>query len=165
MWTLTPPPNRKMAVIETLVCFATIVSTEGASTVAALSLHGLLPDSFPRHAWNLAVGTWFRLGGTQKTRMAHKLYCIPAGQQTMPLPQSVSASLLVGYTSEGKEDVELTNTHLCLWLAASTLFLSRFEERIARSKCDLSLPMGWTTLTNPVTCCGPTEELMDNSCL
>ena len=48
---------------------------------------------------------------------------------------------------------------------ASTLFLSRFQERIARSKHDLSLPMGWTTLTNPVTCCGPTEELMDNSCL
>ena len=37
--------------------------------------------------------------------------------------------------------------------------------RIARSKRDLSLPMMWTTLTNPVTCCDPTEELMDNSCL
>ena len=31
--------------------------------------------------------------------------------------------------------------------------------------CDLSLPMGWTILTNPVTCRGPTEELVDNSCL
>ena len=123
LWTLTPPPNRKTAVIETLVCFATIVSTEGASTVAALSLHGLLPESFPRHAWNLAVGTWFRLGGTQKTSMAHKLYCIPAGQQTMPLPQSVSASpkCLVGFTSEGKEvNVELTNTHLCLGTCTDT---------------------------------------------
>ena len=123
LWTLTPPPNRKTAVIETLVCFATVVSAEGASTVAALSLHGLLPESFPRHAWNLAVGTWFRLGGTQKTSMAHKLYCIPAGQQTMPLPQSVNASpkCLVGFTSEGKEvNVELTNTHLCLGTCTDT---------------------------------------------
>ena len=112
LWTLTPPPNRKTAVIETLVCFATIVSAEGASTVAALSLHGLLPESFPRHAWNLAVGTWFRLGGTQKTSMAH-----------MPLPQSVNASpkCLVGFTSEGKEvNVELTNTHLCLGTCTDT---------------------------------------------
>ena len=46
---------------------------------------GQLPESFPRHAWNLAVGTWFRLEGTQTTSLAHKL-CIPAGQQTMPLP-------------------------------------------------------------------------------
>ena len=110
LWTLTPPPNRETAVIETLVCFATMVSTEGASTVAALSMHGLLPDSFPRHAWNLAVGTWFRLGGTHKTGMAHKLYCIPAGLQSMPLLQSVSAApkWLVGYTREGKEvNVEL----------------------------------------------------------
>ena len=89
LWTLNPPPHRMTSVIETLICFATMVSAEGASTVAALSLHGLLPDSFPRHAWNLAVGTWFRLGGTQKTSMGHQLYCIPAGQQTLPLPQSV----------------------------------------------------------------------------
>ena len=51
-----------------------------------------------------------------------------------------------------------------IWLAASTLFLSLSQERIALSKCDLSLPMGWTIQTNPVTCCGPTEELVDNSC-
>ena len=117
LWTLNPPPNRMTPVIETLVCFATMVSAEGASTVADLSLHGLLPDSFPRHAWNLAVGTWFRLGGTQKTSMRHQLYRIPAGQQTLPLLQSVNASpkCLVGFTGEGKEvSVELTNTHLCL---------------------------------------------------
>ena len=123
LWTLNPPPNRMTPVIETLVCFATMVSAEGASTVAALSLHGLLPDSFPRHAWNLAVGTWFRLGGTQKTSMGHQLYRIPAGQQTMPLPQSVNASpkCLVGFTGEGKEvSVELTNTHLCLGSCTDT---------------------------------------------
>ena len=117
LWTLNPPPHRMTSVIETLICFAAMVSAEGASTVAALSLHGLLPDSFPRHAWNLAVGTWFRLGGTQKTSMGHQLYRIPAGQQTLPLPQSVNASpkCLVGFTGEGKEvSVELTNTHLCL---------------------------------------------------
>ena len=91
LWTLNPPPHRMTSVIETLICFATMVSAEGASTVAALSLHGLLPDSFPRHAWNLAVGTWFRLGGTQKTSMGHQLCRIPAGQQTLPLPQSVNA--------------------------------------------------------------------------
>ena len=64
--------------------------------------------------WRL---TWFRLGGTQKTSLGHQLYCIPAGQQTLPLPQSVNASLkcLVGFTGEGKEvSVELTHTHLCL---------------------------------------------------
>ena len=124
LWTLNPPPNRMTPVIETLVCFATMVSAEGASTVAALSLHGLLPDSFPRHAWNLAVGTWFRLGGTQKTSMGHQLYRIPAGQQTLPLPQSVNASpkCLVGFTGEGKEvSVELTNTHLCLTLMCGLL--------------------------------------------
>ena len=123
LWTLNPPPNRMTPVIETLVCFATMVSAEGASTVAALSLHGLLPDSFPRHAWNLAVGAWFRLGGTQKTSMGHQLYRIPAGQQTMPLPQSVNASpkCLVGFTGEGKEvSVELTNTHLCLGSCTDT---------------------------------------------
>ena len=117
LWTLNPPPHRMTSVIETLICFATMVSADGASTVAALSLHGLLPDSFPRHAWNLAVGTWFRLGGTQKTSMGHQLYRIPAGQQTLPLPQSVNASpkFLVGFTGEGKEvSVELTITHLCL---------------------------------------------------
>ena len=123
LWTLSPPPNRKTAVIETLVCFATMVSTEGASAVAALSMHGLLPDSFPRHAWNLAVGTWFRLGGTHKTGMAHKLYCIPAGQQSMLQLQSVSAApkWLVGYTREGKEvHVEISNTHLCLGTCPGT---------------------------------------------
>ena len=95
LWTLTPPPNRKTAVIETLVCFATIVSTEGASTVAALSLHGLLPESFPRHAWNLAVGTWFRLrlGGTQKTSMAHKLYDSIAYLQDSRLCRYLSRSV------------------------------------------------------------------------
>ena len=56
-------------------------------------------------------------------------------------------------------------TYLLIWLAASTLFLSRSQERIARSRRDLFLPMEWTTLTNPVTCCGPSEELMDSSCL
>ncbi len=76
LWTLSPPPNRYAAVIETLVCFASVVSEEGACLVAALSLHGLLPDSFPREAWNLAVGTWFWLGGTQNASMSHRLYCL-----------------------------------------------------------------------------------------
>ena len=43
--------------------------------------------------------------------------------------------------------------------------LSRSQERIARSRRDLSLHMEWTTLTDPVTCCGPSEEVMDSSCL
>ena len=37
--------------------------------------------------------------------------------------------------------------------------------RITKKGRDLFLPMEWTTLTNPVTCCGPSEELMDGSCL
>ena len=94
LWTLNPPPNRMTPVIETLVCFATMVSAEGASTVAALSLHGLLPDSFPRHAWNLAVGAWFRLGGTQKTSMGHQLFRYLQDSRPMPPPSALSASLV-----------------------------------------------------------------------
>ena len=48
-------------------------------------------------------------------------------------------------------------------LAASTLFLFPSQEGIARSECDLSLPIVWTIRTDPVTCCGHTEELVDNS--
>ena len=46
LWTLNPTPHRMTSVIETLICFATMVSADGASTVAAFSLHGLL-DSRP----------------------------------------------------------------------------------------------------------------------
>ena len=48
--------------------------------------------------------------------MSHRLYCIPAGQRSMPLGQSVIGTprWLVGFTSDGKEvNVELTNTHVC----------------------------------------------------
>ena len=59
--------------------------------MAALSMHGLLPHEFPREAWNLAVGIWFRLGGTQLADCPHRLFNIPAGQvmgNTVVLPET-----------------------------------------------------------------------------
>ena len=50
LWTLSPPPDKYGAVIETLVCFAFSVDGQGACLMAALSLHGLLPEGFPRDA-------------------------------------------------------------------------------------------------------------------
>ena len=44
-----------------------------------------------------------------------------------------------------------TVVYLMTWRAASTLFLSRSQERIARSRRDMFLHMEWTTLTPQTT--------------
>ena len=65
LWTLMQLPSRFDEVTDALTCFAFSSTSEGACLMAALSIHGLLPPEFPREACNLAVGIWFKLGGTQ----------------------------------------------------------------------------------------------------
>ena len=100
-----------------------MVEGEGACLLAALSLHGLLPQEFPREAWNLAVGAWFRLGGTQKANVSHCLYSFQAGQCSQPLSQPAAGSpqCLVGFTCDGREvNAAITDTHVCLSEAPTT---------------------------------------------
>ena len=68
--------------------------------MAALSLHGLLPPEFPREAWNLAIGVWFKLGGTQRTEVPHRLFRLHAGQLALPLSIPIS-SLRAGGDCDG----------------------------------------------------------------
>ena len=85
LWTLTQLPNRFDEATDALTCFAFSSTSEGACLMAALSIHGLLPPEFPREAWNLAVGSWFKLGGTQRAECPHRLFNVPAGQVAIPL--------------------------------------------------------------------------------
>ena len=105
MWTLLPLPNRFDEVTDALTCCAFSLTIEGACLMAALSMHGLLPHEFPREAWNLAVGIWFKLGGTQLADCPHRLFNIPAGQVAIPvsIPLHAGHGQYRGFARDGRE--------------------------------------------------------------
>ena len=112
LWTLMQSPSRFDEVTDTLICFAFSSTSEGACLMAALSLHGMLPLGFLREAWNLAVGIWFKLGGTQRVDCPHRLFHVPAGQVALPLsiPLKAGQGRHRGFTREGRE-VPVTHTY------------------------------------------------------
>ena len=109
LWTLVPSLGNFEDITDALVCFAFAVSDEGACLLAALSLHGLLPHDFPREAWNLSIGSWFKLGGTQRSGVPHRLFRFRAGQVALPLsiPVASGQGRRRGFTRDGRE-VEVT---------------------------------------------------------
>ena len=113
LWTLMSSPGLGDDLTDALVCFAFTVSDEGACLMAALSLHGLLPCDFPREAWNGAVGSWFKLGGTQRSAVPHRLFHFRAGQVALPLsiPVTSGHGLRRGFTREGCEVEVMVDEH------------------------------------------------------
>ena len=128
-------------------------------------MHGLLPHEFPREAWNLAVGIWFKLGGTQLADCPHRLFNIPAGQVAIlvSIPLKAGQGQHRGFARDGREvpvtvDTyqvsldEVVDSDVSLALMVDTCLPFVEMRKLLRVECtglggsDLGSPIPWNIL-------------------